>query len=119
MYAPVDLLEMMMNLDPTMATAQTNQGMTPIALFLKLKGINLDNNGAGMSLDHALQNGISWNDISKIMILDKSMIAYDEYAFVKAAASTECNLEVLYYLMMRSMDTIGIYAKTNTKKRKR
>ena len=87
------LLEMMKDLDPTMAQDEENiHFMTPVGLFLRLKGMTNLEHGAGISIDHALRIGLSWNDIRKIMILDNSVIVRDEYAFVQAAASTECDL---------------------------
>lgn len=116
--ATADLIEKVMHLDPAMATMSNMYGVTPIDLFLQLIGIldpkllqhRTTSSKMSCCFEDYLQAGISFNDFEKIMILDRSLIEptlLEKITLVvKAAASKECDLEVVYNLMRRSVDQI-------------
>lgn len=63
--ANTDLIQIVMDLDPTMSTTMVNMyGATPIDLCVQLQGFNVEN--GAFSLKYAVKHGMSWNIISKL-----------------------------------------------------
>jgi len=84
--------------------------VTPIKLWLKMKGLRYYDNDfdeeGHMTLDAVFQKGLEWNDINSIMSIQSfNMGVVNEtnnlYPFIMIAATgDEMNLETLYHLAM-------------------
>jgi hypothetical protein len=81
-------------------------GTTPIYLWFQLHDINHhEHDGIDDPLDYAIENGVSWKWISKLMALFTNL-KFNMSHSVKAGASNNCSFEVFYNITAGIVDQI-------------
>lgn len=97
---------------PSLRTMKSIEGMTPLMMFIKCKGILSHeaitiNNVERLSLSHCLRLGLDWNDIEFIFELDNELRSEVQrknedtglYPFMEIAANQSYGLNALYGLV--------------------
>jgi hypothetical protein len=110
-------ITLLLKLFPEMARMNTFNGMSPISLFLRCKGLSFDEKQGRLPLCKALEQGAELKDIKRLLSLDQSFCCEqwkknetnEFYPFILAASLKQCNLDIVYTLARQNVDLLRPY----------
>ena len=107
----------LLQLCPHLAGMSTFNGMSPISLFLRCKGLSFDKQQGRLPLCDALEQGIGLGDIKLLLTLDQLFCLEQRqknesnkfYPFILAAGLKQCNLDIVYTLARENVELLRPY----------